>query len=87
MPGKIQQIICTGNVCDRETLDYLRTIAGDVHVAKGDWDEVRNDTKSLAMRLSHVLRRTRIFQTLSFFTTHLSASAYSMDIKSFLQET
>lgn len=43
MPGKIQQIICTGNVCDRETLDYLRTIAGDVHVVRGDWDEVRLD--------------------------------------------
>ncbi|PWN35017.1 Metallo-dependent phosphatase [Meira miltonrushii] len=39
VPGKIQQIICTGNVCDRETLDYLRTIAGDVHVVRGDWDE------------------------------------------------
>lgn len=41
VPGKIQQIVCTGNVCDRETLDYLRTIAGDVHVVRGDWDEVR----------------------------------------------
>jgi len=40
VPGKIQQIICTGNVCDRETLDYLRTIAGDVHIVRGDWDEV-----------------------------------------------
>lgn len=40
VPGKIQQIVCTGNVCDRETLDYLRTVAGDVHVVRGDWDEV-----------------------------------------------
>lgn len=39
VPGKIQQIICTGNICDRETYDYLRTVAGDVHVVKGDWDE------------------------------------------------
>ncbi|CAD6888540.1 unnamed protein product [Tilletia controversa] len=39
VPGKIQQIICTGNVCDKETYDYLRTIAGDVHVVKGDFDE------------------------------------------------
>lgn len=39
VPGKIQQIVCTGNVCDRETLDYLRTVAGDVHVVRGDWDE------------------------------------------------
>ena len=40
VPGKIQQIICTGNVCDRETWDYLRTIAPDIRGVKGDWDEV-----------------------------------------------
>jgi hypothetical protein len=41
VPGKIQQILCTGNVCDRETYDYLRTVAADVHVVRGDYDEVR----------------------------------------------
>jgi vacuolar protein sorting-associated protein 29 len=40
VPGKIQQILCTGNVCDRETYDYLRTVAADVHVVRGDYDEV-----------------------------------------------
>ncbi|EAU87095.2 retrograde transporter [Coprinopsis cinerea okayama7 len=39
VPGKIQQILCTGNVCDKETYDYLRTISPDVHVVKGDYDE------------------------------------------------
>ncbi|KAF8306789.1 Metallo-dependent phosphatase [Clavulina sp. PMI_390] len=39
LPGKIQQIICTGNVCDRETYDYLRTVAPEVHVVRGDWDD------------------------------------------------
>ncbi|EIW78713.1 Metallo-dependent phosphatase [Coniophora puteana RWD-64-598 SS2] len=39
VPGKIQQILCTGNVCDRETYDYLRTVASDVHVTRGDYDE------------------------------------------------
>ncbi|KAG2133051.1 Metallo-dependent phosphatase-like protein [Suillus cothurnatus] len=39
VPGKIQQILCTGNVCDRETYEYLRTIAGDVYVVRGDYDE------------------------------------------------
>ncbi|OJA15439.1 hypothetical protein AZE42_02197 [Rhizopogon vesiculosus] len=39
VPGKIQQILCTGNVCDRETYDYLRSIAGDVYVVRGDFDE------------------------------------------------
>ncbi|KAE8537786.1 hypothetical protein D1P53_005842 [Cryptococcus gattii VGV] len=32
VPGKIGQIICTGNVCDKETYDYLRTTAPEVHV-------------------------------------------------------
>ena len=41
VPGKIQQILCTGNVCDRETYEYLRTVSPDVNVVKGDYDEVR----------------------------------------------
>ncbi|KAF8878523.1 Metallo-dependent phosphatase-like protein [Infundibulicybe gibba] len=39
VPGKIQQILCTGNVCDKETYEYLRTISPDVHVVRGDYDE------------------------------------------------
>ncbi|KAF8515311.1 Metallo-dependent phosphatase-like protein [Hysterangium stoloniferum] len=39
VPGKIQQIICTGNVCDKETHEYLRTVASDVHVVRGEYDE------------------------------------------------
>ncbi|KAF5309571.1 hypothetical protein D9619_012421 [Psilocybe cf. subviscida] len=39
VPGKIQQILCTGNVCDKETYEYLRTISPDVHVVRGDFDE------------------------------------------------
>ncbi|TFK26019.1 Metallo-dependent phosphatase [Coprinopsis marcescibilis] len=38
-PSKIQQILCTGNVCDKETYEYLRTISPDVDVVKGDYDE------------------------------------------------
>lgn len=40
VPGKIQQILSTGNVCDKETFEYLRTVATDVHVVRGDYDEV-----------------------------------------------
>uniref|UniRef100_A0A669PE27 Vacuolar protein sorting-associated protein 29 n=1 Tax=Phasianus colchicus TaxID=9054 RepID=A0A669PE27_PHACC len=36
VPGKIQHILCTGNLCTKETYDYLRTLAGDIHVVKGD---------------------------------------------------
>ncbi|KDN36293.1 Metallo-dependent phosphatase [Tilletiaria anomala UBC 951] len=49
VPGKIQQIICTGNICDKGTYDYLRTIAGDVHVVKGDWDENPHFPSSLLL--------------------------------------
>lgn len=39
VPGKIQQILCTGNLCDRETYEYLRGVAPDVHAVRGDYDE------------------------------------------------
>lgn len=40
VPGKIQHILCTGNLCTRETYDYLKSLANDVHIVKGDFDEV-----------------------------------------------
>jgi predicted phosphodiesterase len=46
VPGKIGQIICTGNVSDKETYDYLRTIAPDVHVVRGEFDQVRSSLRS-----------------------------------------
>ena len=39
VPGKIQHVLCTGNLCNRETFDFLKYIASDVHVVKGDFDE------------------------------------------------
>ena len=41
VPGKIQHILCTGNLCTKETFDYLKTLASDVHVVRGDFDEVQ----------------------------------------------
>ncbi|VDK21759.1 unnamed protein product, partial [Anisakis simplex] len=32
VPNKMQHVICTGNLCTKETLDYLRSLASDVHV-------------------------------------------------------
>ncbi|CAM9786620.1 unnamed protein product [Lampetra fluviatilis] len=40
VPGKIQHILCTGNLCSKESLDYLKTLAADVHVVRGDLDQV-----------------------------------------------
>jgi len=39
VPGKIQHILCTGNLCGKETNDWLKTLAVDLHVVKGDLDE------------------------------------------------
>ena len=37
-PGKIGQILCLGNVTDKETYDFLRGIAPDLQIVKGDFD-------------------------------------------------
>ncbi|KMU87114.1 retrograde transporter [Coccidioides immitis H538.4] len=37
-PGKIGQILCLGNLTDRETFDFLRQIAPDLQLVKGDFD-------------------------------------------------
>ena len=42
VPGKIQQVICTGNVCDKLSYDYLRSLANEVHAVRGDDDDVCN---------------------------------------------
>ncbi|XP_035826714.1 vacuolar protein sorting-associated protein 29 isoform X2 [Aplysia californica] len=42
VPGKIQHILCTGNLCTKESFDYLKTLASDVHVVRGDFDENMN---------------------------------------------
>uniref|UniRef100_A0A6J0UC49 Vacuolar protein sorting-associated protein 29 n=1 Tax=Pogona vitticeps TaxID=103695 RepID=A0A6J0UC49_9SAUR len=42
VPGKIQHILCTGNLCTKDSYDYLKTLAGDVHVVRGDLDENLN---------------------------------------------
>jgi putative phosphoesterase len=38
-PGKIHQILCTGNVCVKSELDYLRTICNEISVVRGELDD------------------------------------------------
>jgi len=38
VPGKMQHVLCTGNVCSKATEEYLRTLASSVHIVKGDMD-------------------------------------------------
>ncbi|CAJ0579003.1 unnamed protein product, partial [Mesorhabditis spiculigera] len=42
VPNKMQHVISTGNLCTRELYEYLRSLASDVHVVRGDFD---TDTK------------------------------------------
>ncbi|XP_010126164.1 PREDICTED: vacuolar protein sorting-associated protein 29-like, partial [Chlamydotis macqueenii] len=35
VPGKIQHISYTGNLCAKESCDYLRTLAGDIRIEGG----------------------------------------------------
>ena len=39
VPGKIQHILCTGNLCSKEMMEYLRSVCPDVHAVKGDMDD------------------------------------------------
>ncbi|KAG5520015.1 hypothetical protein PMAC_001091 [Pneumocystis sp. 'macacae'] len=40
VPGKIAQILCTGNLVDHTTIDFLQTVAPDVHFVRGDFDDL-----------------------------------------------
>ncbi|GAA5848072.1 hypothetical protein JCM3766R1_006395 [Sporobolomyces carnicolor] len=50
VPGKISQILSTGNVTDRETWDYLRTVAPDLRGVRGDWDETTSLPPSMTVQ-------------------------------------
>ncbi|KAJ2553660.1 Vacuolar protein sorting-associated protein 29, partial [Coemansia sp. RSA 1933] len=46
VPGKIDRILCTGNVTDTATLEYLRSISAEVSVARGEFDERGNSSSN-----------------------------------------
>ena len=37
--GKIQHVLCTGDLCVKEVHDYLRGICADLHVVRGQFDD------------------------------------------------
>lgn len=47
LPGKIQFILCTGNLCSTEVEDYLQSISPDVHIVAGDMDSVSYPAKAV----------------------------------------
>ncbi|KAJ3618127.1 hypothetical protein MTP99_006155 [Tenebrio molitor] len=56
LPGRIQHILCTGNLCTKESCDYLKTLASDVHVIRGDFDDNLNYPEQKVVRDWSVLR-------------------------------
>lgn len=38
VPGKMQHVLCTGNILSKSTEEYLRTLASSVHIVRGDLD-------------------------------------------------
>jgi vacuolar protein sorting-associated protein 29 len=51
VPGKIQHIICTGNLCIKEVHDYLKSLCPDLHITRGEYDEDSRypETKTLTI--------------------------------------
>ncbi|KAJ6893788.1 hypothetical protein NC652_027763 [Populus alba x Populus x berolinensis] len=51
VPGKIQHVICTGNLSIKEVHDYLRTLCPDLHITRGEYDEDTRypETKTLTI--------------------------------------
>ncbi|KAG5437951.1 hypothetical protein PCANB_000297 [Pneumocystis canis] len=39
VPGRITQILCTGNLVDHTTINFLQTVAPDVYFVRGDFDD------------------------------------------------
>jgi len=50
-PGKIGQVLCLGNLTDKETYDFLRATAPDLQIVKGDFD-----TEATNLALSKVVQ-------------------------------
>ncbi|KAF7490160.1 Vacuolar protein sorting-associated protein 29 [Sarcoptes scabiei] len=47
IPGRIQHILCTGNLCTKESYDYLKTLATEIHIVKGELDDTNFPDKKV----------------------------------------
>ncbi|KAL1125844.1 hypothetical protein V6Z11_A13G070600 [Gossypium hirsutum] len=52
VPGMIQHVFCTGNLCIKEVQDYLKTLCPDLHITRGEYVEDTRypETKTLTIR-------------------------------------
>ncbi|RKP13102.1 vacuolar sorting protein vps29 [Piptocephalis cylindrospora] len=84
VPGKIQQTLCTGNLCDRETYDQLRSISADMHIVRGDMDEVLAPGLPVSKVISHGVIRIGLIHGHQIIPTDdnsaLEVTARQMDV-------
>jgi len=43
VPGRVQTVLCTGNLCVKEMYEYFKTLTADVHCVKGEYDDWNKD--------------------------------------------
>ena len=39
--GKMSAVLCTGNLCTDEQVDFLKALCGDIHIVQGDFDDLK----------------------------------------------
>jgi len=42
-PARVGHVLCLGNICDRDTTDFIRTLAPNSHFVRGDLDTGINE--------------------------------------------
>jgi len=81
-PGKINQTICLGNLTDRHTYEYLRTIAPDLKMVKGRFD-VEAASVPLTQVVAHGQLRIGFLEGFTLVSTEpdlLLAEANRLDV-------
>ncbi|KAK7753539.1 Vacuolar protein sorting-associated protein 29 [Diatrype stigma] len=81
-PGKIGQTLCLGNLTDRHTYEYLRSIAPDLKIVKGRFD-VEATSLPLAQVVTHGSLRIGFVEGFTLVSTEpdlLLAEAHKLDV-------
>jgi len=81
-PGKIGQTLCLGNMTDRHTYEYLRTISPDLKIVKGRFD-VEATSLPLSQVVTHGSLRVGFVEGFTLVSTEpdlLLAEANKLDV-------
>ncbi len=81
-PGKIGQTLCLGNLTDRHTYEYLRSVAPDLKIVRGRFD-VEATSLPLAQVVTHGSLRVGFVEGFTLVSTEpdlLLAEAHRLDV-------